>query len=764
MTHNKSTRAAQAKSYLLKGLRVLPIACEAKSPVLAGFTDLAWTATPADFHAGDQVAILCGPCPALAKSGDWLLCIDLDGELNQAAAGAALGVALPPTLATHAEKHLWYRVRPSAQRDRLKQWGGLLGARRGWRGVGKAPDIDLKWLRGYAVEKGDPATFDMKRIAVAPLSLLDALLAAPGASSARDAEPAQPRNDLPEPRDISEAEAEALIEAAVTEWPAVGGGRHDASKALGGAMRRAGVEREDAEAIMTAIAESVQSPAARVTAALDAWDRTDAGEPAYGRTTLRELLDGSGKATLDALDALTHLPAWAEAWARQLELRHAPRGPALAPGATLGPAIDAAGLRRCPSTGWPWIVQKGDLFWLHRSDAVAFSNECQTREIIPEIRRVLGGVIPDDERTLDALRNEWVEVVSDVRSSYTARANTYDPTTRTLMLAALSWVAPEHATYHAHIDLWLRALFAGGYDRGAQWLASCGSLDRPAPCLYLTGPKAIGKTLLVDGLAMLWGKPAASTLRETISSFNESTGDRPLVFSDEGFPKELDFQDFRDLVTAHTRRVNVKFGRKTSVEGCIRIVLAANNADAMRYQRIGSLTPADLDAIADRLLVLPCSADARGVLEAHTQVERDSWARHEIAEHVLWLAATVPLATTAGRMAAEPGGGERLLERVVIARGADVLLKIEAAIRAGRMSETYGVVAVDAATVRVNVTRLHAAMVADRTTKVTIADVKETCASLALRPGTEQHKVGGLNLKWRVIDRLRLESMLAELD
>lgn len=735
-------------------------------PILTGFGARDWTATPADFHAGDQVAILCGPCPALADSGDWLLCVDLDGELNQAAAGAALGVALPATLATHAEKHLWYRVRPSAQRDRLRQWAGLLGVRRGWRGVGKAPDLDLKWLGGYAVEKGDPAAFDVARIAVAPLALLDALLSAPGASSARDAEPAQARSDLPEPRDVSEAEAEALIEAAVTEWPAVGGGRHDASKALGGAMRRAGVERDDAEAIMTAIAESVQSPTARVTAALDAWDRTDAGEPAYGRTTLRELLDNAGRSTLSALDALTHLPAWAEAWARQLELHHAPRGPEPAPGATLGPAVDAHKLRLCPSTGWPWILQKGDLFWFHRTDIAAFSDECQTREIIPEARRVLGGVISEDERVLDTLKHEWVEVVRKVLSSYMARTNYYDRPNRTLNLAALEWMPPDRAKFHPHIDRWLRALFGDGYPRAAQWIASCSTLDRPAPCLYMTGPHGIGKTLIVDGLAAIWNKPTAATLQETISDFNESTGDRPLVFADEGFPEDLDFKEFRTTVTNHTRRVNVKFGRKTSVEGCIRIIIAANNSDALRYRRIGTLTQADLDAIDDRLLVLPCSVDGRTVLESHTDTEKSTWARSQIAEHALWLAQTVPLATTAGRMAAEPGGGKRLLERIVNARNADVLLKIAAAIQAGRMSESYGVSVASASEVWVNVPKLHAALVADRNAKTTIADVKETCASLAVegRKIVEQHKVCGLNMKCRIIDRAKLEHALSDLD
>ena len=224
---------------------------------------------------------------------------------------------------------------------------------------------------------------------------------------------------------------------------------------------------------------------------------------------------------------------------------------------------------------------------------------------------------------------------------------------------------------HEHVDKWLRALGGDCYPELSQWLASCKQLDRPAPMLYVHAKKNAGKTLLAQGLASLWGRPYVA-MADAIGDFNGACAHMPLLFADEGFPAKLDFQRLRSMITDRTRSVNEKYQPAYDVEGCVRVLVAANNSDAMRYQRTGSLTRDDVEAIADRLLVIPGQDEAIAALEG---CNTTAMASHEIAEHVLWLAETVPLAS--GRMAAAPRGGEGLVLALATPRIAGVLRVLE---------------------------------------------------------------------------------------
>jgi hypothetical protein len=317
----------KARVLLERGLRIVPVKPGTKKPRVEGFgaDNPGFTHPPERFRGDDEIAILCGPCPAGAERSDaWLLCLDLDGDLDRPRAAGALGTELPPTLATHMGKHLWYWVPPSSLRDSMGQWGGLLGVRSSWKAegrAGKAPDVDVKWCGGYAVERGSAEAFDVEAIATLPDAALEAILRAPGAGRRRPESDAAGGDDAG-PLLVSlancEAEAEALIAAAVEEWPAPGGdaGYHDACKAFGGACRRAGVNRADTESLIADIVRATGShePATRIAGALDAWDRVERNDSrgAYGRTKLAELLTGDGASTLAALDAVQISPcrAW----------------------------------------------------------------------------------------------------------------------------------------------------------------------------------------------------------------------------------------------------------------------------------------------------------------------------------------------------------------------------------------------------------------------------------------------------------------------
>lgn len=309
-----STRADQ---YSCLGLRVIPVsATDEKNPQVAGFgADApAFTVRGDMFVDSDHlVAIVCGPCPALGATlgdptaGDWLLCIDLDGDLTAADLADALQTGVPDTLATHDGKHLWYRVEPGPHRDRLRQWNDVLGIRKAWKadgGHGKAPTADLKWCGGYAREyKEMPVEFRVNEIAVLPVELAEAIIARKARESSGESEPLAPVRMALDP-DAVERMVATLVEA----WPAEGEGRHDAFLALGGMLRRQGVRKADTESIAQSIVDGTGSDRARVKDAADAWHRADKNQPAYGWTELATHLHGDADALLAAIDEATADP------------------------------------------------------------------------------------------------------------------------------------------------------------------------------------------------------------------------------------------------------------------------------------------------------------------------------------------------------------------------------------------------------------------------------------------------------------------------
>lgn len=560
------------------------------------------------------------------------------------------------------------------------------------------------------------------------------------------------------------------------------GDRHALVRGLGGWLARRGYA---VRAIAEAVSEQIPSsdPAERAAQATDAAERVRRGEEAPGWDALSGWAQtyAKGASTLRRLERACRDPrepstfsgsgtgdVWSEWWAGVFA-RWDARPVAVTDGESTVDVVrgelDSTGLHLHPTTGWPWILQRDGSYWLHSVSAHTYNPEVRSGELEASVARDLAGLVSEEDRTPTALRSGWIKPLRGLRATYTARTHTYDHNTRTLTLAALRWTT-RPAKFHKAIDRWLRALFGDGYGAAAQWLASLVVLERPAPCMYMAGPKGLGKTLLADGLAALWQCPAPVDMAEAIDSFNEATAECPLVFTDEGFPEGLNFNTLRKMVTQHSRRVNVKYKAKYAIEGAGRYMIAANNEDVLRYQKIGTLTADDLDAIADRLLVLLCQVEARAVLDSHTVEELTAWAQGEIAEHVLHLAQTVAL-EPAGRMAARPGGGERILASVVAGRSSEVLQRVRESIGTGSMGEKSGVhvpkgIGASGAVpeVWINVPRLAATFDG----RITLAAVKECCSAFALRPDPEQHKVGGDNLMWRVLSRLRLDEAFVKLD
>lgn len=522
------------------------------------------------------------------------------------------------------------------------------------------------------------------------------------------------------------------------------GGR-EAMRALGGVLARLGY---DPAAIGIAVAEQIPSsqPDERAAQAADAAEAYYAGEE---RTAGAESLERTlGADVVAALREANGDGAWeARAAATWAAPSHEPTPVELEAMGAGGahPTADGSGKQANGGTGWPWIVQFGAQFWIHEVGKRAYRTKTEVPGALESaIGDHLSGVIEEEERSGPALRNRWIVVADKVRLDYTARAGVYDPARRELTVPALEWAALQ-PTRHEGVERWLMALAGDGWPYLRQWLAAVPQLDRPAPCLYLIGGKGLGKTLLGDGLAAIWSVSGPCKMREATGAFNGALASCPMVMSDEGFPPDFDFARFRDAITARSVSVNRKYGAQGSVEGCARFMIAANNDEVLRYQRVGTLTQADIEAIASRLLVLRCDEAAAAALLG----QNTKWiAEQGLAEYALWLHQNVALESADHRMAARPQGGEALLQhlvdsRVTAGKSSDILLKIwEAVGSPAEHSAQYGVW-VRGPEVWVNT---HALTVAckDDGLRVSLADAQDTCRML-----------GGLRLPRRVDPKSR---------
>jgi hypothetical protein len=270
------------------------------------------------------VGILCGRVLGARGRTHEICGFDRDHDAEWADLERALGVPLPTTLSSKGDRHRYYWL---PRGHGIRQQNGLV------------PDVDLRSDHGgYLVEPWEwDQPFDVAAVAELDTCAVEALRMLRGL---HDSETAY-GSDLPELGTLDDNQSEALIAAALDEWPSAGGhtGFHECCMAFGGTCRRAGIERDSTHDMITAIVQSAgsASPGTRVKAALDAWDRTERADPerpAYGRPALVKLLANEGTATLAAFDACRRpdpvVDAIVTRWADRRARANAP-APATAP-------------------------------------------------------------------------------------------------------------------------------------------------------------------------------------------------------------------------------------------------------------------------------------------------------------------------------------------------------------------------------------------------------------------------------------------------
>ena len=207
------------------------------------------------------------------------------------------------------------------------------------------------------------------------------------------------------------------------------------------------------------------------------------------------------------------------------------------------------------------------------------------------------------------------------------------------------WALRElEPAYNPLIDEWLKLLAGKEYSDLLIWLATVTDTHRPNSCLYLRGPKAIGKSLLVDGLARLWGRKA-TRYRDVMSRFNDSFVNCPLVHLDEGLSDQTDSLRFREFISEVEHVLETKGQPQFTVRGSARVIVTSNNVNALKINE--PLNTDDIDAISSRIMWISAGSEAAEFLRKHQgRTLTEQWVEDDlIARHVLWLRDNVTVQT-----------------------------------------------------------------------------------------------------------------------
>lgn len=174
------------------------------------------------------------------------------------------------------------------------------------------------------------------------------------------------------------------------------------------------------------------------------------------------------------------------------------------------------------------------------------------------------------------------------------------------------------------------------------FMASITDLSRPSVALYLHSDAGYGKSLLFDGLARIWGQGAPPKLGQAMGEgFNETLSRCPLIVADEVMPstfrKNGNTGELREFIQAETRQLRRKFKLEMQLKGCIRLILAANNADLLGTHE--DLSQEDINAIAGRFLYINCNnKEVKEFLEGLGWDTVASFIKDDrIAAYALWL-------------------------------------------------------------------------------------------------------------------------------
>lgn len=297
-----------------------------------------------------------------------------------------------------------------------------------------------------------------------------------------------------------------------------------------------------------------------------------------------------------------------------------------------------------------WVIQAGRSFYLFKGGE--YGAPVGLEELVPSAERDLAPAVTASvsiwrvtengnlrPKTPQELILQYGTVASKVVVDLTAQRSRFDAPTGVLVEAPCP-TRDLDGVFSQDAEDWLVALGGAQAETLHDWVAVVTELGEPCAALYLDGPPGCGKTMLANGLSRLWTEEGPTPLEEVSGAFNDAVLRCPLVLGDEVLPDILKRTEgtgsLRQLIQARRLELRRKYRPNATLKGAIRLVLAANNRHLLDTEE--ALTPADIDAVAERILYVHAGPAARRVLEAMGPARvRDLVEGDGLARHALWL-------------------------------------------------------------------------------------------------------------------------------
>jgi len=295
--------------------------------------------------------------------------------------------------------------------------------------------------------------------------------------------------------------------------------------------------------------------------------------------------------------------------------------------------------RQCGKTFWAWNESEA-CYEYPASSGGAFRDvldrACPTllqgRHINPETGR---------RRGVEFLTSNFGSPVRDSYAELGHRGVRYDARTQSVYEGMASVDPDLEPTYHERVHTWLVKLGHHRSEELLDWLATFLQFDRPTCALYINGPNSTGKSMLTQGLARLFSEPTPVPWADAMDSFNAKITNCPLVVADEQVPDNFFQEDESQLIKRFLGQsgmtINEKFTRKKTLLGVPRLMITANDKDALAFQE--NVSEQTRRAIEKRMGYIETDDQARQYLEQLGGYKTTrSWVDGgKIAEHVLWL-------------------------------------------------------------------------------------------------------------------------------
>ncbi len=247
-------------------------------------------------------------------------------------------------------------------------------------------------------------------------------------------------------------------------------------------------------------------------------------------------------------------------------------------------------------------------------------------------------------KTAPTILREYATMAKDVYGILGMAKGYYDLKSRCFYESLAPIREDLEPEFHEEINEWLRLLGGNKPEKFLDWLAAVPMLQYQSCCCFIQGKSNVGKNFLSEALSSLWHTAGPVPLLKLMESgFNEEMFRCPLVYLDEGLPDNLKSNPtnfLRSMIGSSSFTLNEKFVTTRFVQGSVRLLVGANNANPFGNLGKDINSIEDLEAVVSRILHVKASERAVECLEKNNEGRKKTseWKKNDrIAKHVLWL-------------------------------------------------------------------------------------------------------------------------------